>query len=302
MTRLLAALAQKQAPPLEQLEIGEARRQYRLSCSGFGLPVVSLPSIEDRVTPDGHGIRIYRPVDGDADLPWILYLHGGGWVLGDLDTHDPVCRLLARDSGCCVIALDYPLAPEHPFPAGLDSAFAAIAWIRGNAASFHVDPERMAIGGDSAGACLAASCCLMLRDAGMPAPRLQLLFYPATDLAADTQSYRRVTSEVPLTAARMHWFLDRYIGSTGQRLDWRASPLRAPSLSHLPPAFIVTAGRDPLRDEGIAFAQRLEQEGTRVTHLHLADQIHGFLTLGRTLRRAAVVLQQAARELESSTA
>jgi acetyl esterase len=295
--RLLAAIALKQAPPLEQLDTETARQMYRESCAAFSLPPVALPAVEDHTAPDGSAVRIYRPVVDEVALPWLFYLHGGGWVLGGLDTHDSICRTLARDSGRCVVALDYPLAPEHPFPAALDSALSAIAWIRADPALFGIDPQRMAIGGDSAGAALAASCCLVLRETGLPLPRLQLLFYPATDLTASSESYARITSLVPLTASRMRWFLDRYLRDPEQALNWRASPLRAASLAGLPPAFLVTAGHDPLRDEGIAYGQRLEQEGVRTVHLHLGDQIHGFLTLGRALRRAGPVLEQAAHEL-----
>jgi acetyl esterase/lipase len=295
--RLLAAIALKQPPPLEQLDIATARQLFRESCAAFNLPAVALPSVEDRLMPDGSAVRVYRPVAGAAELPWLFYLHGGGWVLGDLDTHDAICRTLARESRRCVIALDYPLAPEHPFPAALDSVMSAIASIRANPGLFRIDPAHMAIGGDSAGGALAASACLTLRESGLPQPALQLLFYPATDLTASSDSYARVTSLVPLTASRMRWFLGQYLHEPGQALDWRASPLRAASLSGLPPAFVVTAGHDPLRDEGIAYAHRLEADGVRVTHLHFGDQIHGFLTLGRALRRAGPVLEHAAREL-----
>ena len=298
--RLLAAISLNPPPPLEQLDVPSARRNYRDSCLGFGLPAAEMASVEDRNAGDGSRVRIYRPIESEAALPCLLYLHGGGWVVGDLDTHDSLCRLLARDSGFCVIALEYPRAPEHRFPAALDCAFAAIGWIRGNASALRIEPGRLAIGGDSAGAALAASCCLMLRDAGLEMPRLQILFYPATDLRARSDSYARITSRVPLTAARMHWFLGHYLRDPADALDWRASPLLAPSLAGLPPAFMVTAGQDPLRDEGVAYAQRLEQDGVGVTLLHLADQIHGFLTLGRVLRRAGPVLEQAARELARS--
>ena len=295
--RLLSAIALRRAPPLEQLGIEAAREEFRKTCASLGLPRVELPSVEDHTAPDGLGVRVYRPIEDDADQPWLLYLHGGGWVLGDLDTHDPLCRTLAKASGCCVVALDYPLAPEHPFPDALNNAIDAIAWIHARADLFRLDPMRMSIGGDSAGATLAISCCLTLRNTGVTAPLLQLLFYPATDLTASSESYARITDTVPLTASRMHWFLQQYLSDPAQALDWRASPLLAPSLAGLPPAFVVTAGHDPLRDEGIAYARRLEGEGVRVTHLHLGDQIHGFLTLGRVLRRATPVLEQAGREL-----
>ena len=211
-------------------------------------------------------------------------------MIGGLDTHDGVCRALALQSGCMVVALDYPLAPEHPFPAALDSVIETIGWLRASAPALGFDPQRLAIGGDSAGANLAAVACLMLRDAGAARPVLQLLFYPATDLRAVSASYGRVTEGVLLTAARSRWFLQHYLSDFAQANDRRASPLLAPSLADLPPAWVLTVGHDPLRDEGIAYARRLEECGVPVTHLHLSDQIHGLLTLGRALPQAAVVI------------
>jgi acetyl esterase len=219
-----------------------------------------------------------------------VYYHGGGWVLGDLDTHDVVCRALADGGRCVVIAVDYRLAPEHVFPAAVDDAAAAFAWVAQQAAALGIDPARIAVGGDSAGANLAAVLCLMVRDGAHPMPAAQILVYPVTDLTGSHESYRRVTSGVPLTAELMYWFRDLYLPAEADQLDWRASPLRVGHLRGLPPAFVLTAGQDPLCDEGVAYARTLDRDGVQVAHLHLPNQVHGFLTMGRIIRAAGFAL------------
>jgi acetyl esterase len=233
-------------------------------------------------------------------LPALLYLHGGGWVIGDLDSHDGICRRLANLAACRVIAVDYRLAPEHRFPAAVDDAVAALAWVAGNAAALGVDPARIAVGGDSAGGNLAAVLAIMGRDGAAPAPVFQLLLYPAVDLTMASDSYARVTEGLPLTAASMRYFIDHYVPDAGQRLNWRASPLRAERLAGTPPALVLTVGHDPLADEGRAYADRLDTEGVRVTALHMADQIHGMLTMGRVIAAGDAVLQYAATALRDA--
>ncbi len=291
---------------MERLTPDEARGAYRQSCAALGLsPAGGGLATQDLATGQGLRLRLYRPTaepQAQAGLPGcLLFLHGGGWVIGDLDTHDGICRALALRSGCMVAALDYPLAPEHPFPAAVDSVMNSIGWLMETASALGFDPRRFAIGGDSAGANLAAVACLLLRDAGAAMPVMQLLFYPATDLRAVSVSYERITDGVLLTASRSRWFLQHYLQEPGRAEDWRASPLLAPSLADLPPAWILTVGHDPLRDEGIAYARRLEDSGVPVAHLHLSDQIHGLLTLGRALPQASVVLEQAACALARAT-
>ena len=275
----------------------EARTAYRQSCAALALAPDRPVATEDHRTADGVPVRVYRPATDAVLAPCLLYLHGGGWVIGDLETHDGICRTLALEAGCAVVALDYPLAPEHPFPAAIDSVLATVAWLHRDGASIGIDATRLAIGGDSAGANLATVACLLLRDRGEALPLMQLLFYPATDLRAQSGSYARITDGVPLTAARSRWFVRHYLQDLQHAQDWRASPLLAPSLAGLPPAWLLTVGHDPLRDEGIAYAHRLEEAGVVVAHLHVSDQIHGLLTLGRALPQAAPVLRQAAAVL-----
>jgi acetyl esterase len=203
-------------------------------------------------------------------------------------------------AACRVIAVDYRLAPEHRFPAAVDDAAAALAWVAGNAAALGVDPARIAVGGDSAGGNLAAVLAIMGRDGAAPAVMFQLLLYPAVDLSMTSGSYARVTEGVPLTAATMRYFANHYAPDANQRLDWRASPLRAERLAGTAAALVLTVAHDPLADEGRAYADRLEAEGVRVTALHLADQIHGMLTMGRVIAAGDQVLQYAAATLRDA--
>ena len=289
-------------PPLHQLTPAEARAANRA-----GRPILqpdppAVASVETLSCPGEAGpvpLRHYRgrgTVDG-AVLPCLLYLHGGGWVIGDLDSHDQICRSLANHLGASVIAVDYRLAPEARFPAAVEDAAAALRFVVAQAGRLAVDPARIAVGGDSAGGNLAAVLALMGRDGSLPAPGFQMLLYPATDMAADTGSMQRFTEGYPLTTAGMRWFIDHYVPDPAQRADWRASPLRAASLAGTPPAFVMTCGHDPLLDEGIAYARRLDEEGVPVTHLHVADQMHAYLGMGRMIPASDLTLRQAAAAL-----
>ncbi len=303
--RLLELVRASGRPPFEALSPAEARAAYLA-----GRPVLQptpdeVAETRDLAIPGPGGplpLRLYRGLGtSEAEtLPALVYLHGGGWVIGDLESHDGVCRRLANLAACRVIAVDYRLAPEHRFPAAVDDAAAAMAWVAGNAAALGVDPRRIAVGGDSAGGNLAAVLAIMGRDGTAPAAMFQLLLYPAVDLATESGSYARVTKGVPLTAASMRYFIGHYAPDPAQRLDWRASPLRADRLAGTPPALVLTVAHDPLADEGRAYAGRLEAEGVRVTALHLADQIHGILTMGRVIGLADAVLQYAAAALRDA--
>lgn len=292
-------------PPFETLSVAEARQAYAASRAVLQPPPDEVAEARDLTIPGPGGplaLRLYRGA-GTSDaaaLPALLYLHGGGWVLGDLDSHDGVCRRLANLAACRVVAVDYRLAPEHRFPAAIDDAAAALAWVAANAAALGVDPARLAVGGDSAGGNLAAVLALMGRDGAAPVSACQLLLYPVVDLAMDTASYARITTGVPLTAATMRWFADHYAPEPAQRLDWRASPLRAGRLGGTPPALVLTVAHDPLVDEGRAYAGRLEAEGVRVAALHLSDQIHGMLTMGRVIAAADPALRCAAEALRDA--
>jgi len=292
-------------PAFETLSPVEAREAYAASRAALQPPPDEVAEARDVSIPGPGGalrLRLYRGA-GTSDagaLPALLYLHGGGWLFGDLDSHDGVCRRLANLAACRVIAVDYRLAPEHRFPAALDDAVAALAWTAAHAAELGVDPARIAVGGDSAGGNLAAVLAIMGRDGAAPAPVFQLLLYPAVDLTMMSGSYARITDGVPLTASTMRYFVDHYTPEPTQRLDWRASPLRAESLAGTAPALVLTVAHDPLADEGRAYAERLEAEGVRVAALHLADQIHGMLTMGRVISAGDAVLQYAAAALRDA--
>ena len=246
-------------------------------------------------------IRIYRPekTATEARLPALVYAHGGGWVFGNLDSHDVLCATLAIDAGISVVAVDYRLAPEARFPGAFDDVVAALKWVAANGPSIGVDPNRLAIGGDSAGGNLAAAVAIWARDNKGPKLRLQLLAYPVTDGVERAQSYRLFYEGYGLGGETMEWFFDHYLPDKTQRHDWRLSPLRAASLANLPPALVVTAGYDPLRDEGRAYAWRLQKEGTVADLVEFGGMMHGFLSSPMLLhgaRRGAALCAAALRE------
>lgn len=290
-------------PPFESLTPGQAREAYAAGRIALQPPPDPVAEVRDLSIPGPGGklpLRLYRAAGtADAVLPAVLFLHGGGWVVGNLESHDGVCRRLANLARCRVVAVDYRLAPEHPFPAAVEDSATALAWMHADAAAHGFDPARIAVAGDSAGGNLAAVLALMGRDGTVPAPCFQVLFYPVVDFAMDTPSYARMTHDLPLTAASMLYFLDHY-APEAVRADWRASPLRAASLAGTPPALVMTAGHDPLCDEGRAYAERLEREGVQVTSLHLPGHVHGLLTMGRVIGAADGVLQYAAAVLRDS--
>ena len=241
------------------------------------------------LTADGPGgpipLRVYRPagVASGASLPALVYFHGGGWVIGDLDTHDVQCRQVTAEAGITVVAVDYRLAPEHKFPAAVDDAWAATRWVVSHASELGVDGRRIAVAGDSAGGNLAAVVALLARDAADGAIALQVLVYPVTDLSSESKSYNDFAEGYMLTRDSMRWFKNHYLKSAGDAEDWRASPIRAKSLAGLPPALVVTAGFDPLRDEGAAYAARLTEAGVRVDYVCYGGMIHGFVPMGRLI-------------------
>jgi acetyl esterase len=232
----------------------------------------------------------------------VVYFHGGGWVIGDLDTHDVLCRELANGSGAAVVAVDYRMGPEHRFPAAVDDCLAATRWLQREAIRLGLDPRRIAVGGDSAGGNLAAVVCLALRDAGAPAPAFQLLIYPATDMRRQAPSHRTNGEGYLLTHETISYFHDHYIDNAAHDLDWRASPLLAPNLGGLPPALVISAGFDPLRDEGLAYAEALTAAGNRAAYVCFERQIHGFITMGRVLDEAHTAVALCAAELRRALA
>ena len=292
-------------PPLNALPPLQAREMFRRGrlVTQPDLPQVDRVSERQATGPLGPiPLRIYRGA-GTADLgplPVHVYHHGGGWVLGDLDSHDWICRKIANAAQCAVVAVDYRMAPEYIFPAAFDDALAALRWVVDNAAALGIDPARIAVGGDSAGGNLAAAVAIAARDAGGPPLRAQILVYPATDLAMTGDYYGRFTEGVMLTDDVMRWFIDLYVPDKAQRTDWRASPLLAKSLKGVAPAFVLTAGFDPLCAEGEAYRARLEAEGVAVTAASYPGQIHGFLSSAKFLPRANDAIDEIATALKAA--
>jgi acetyl esterase len=288
---LLDLIVERGVPPTHTLTPADARELYRERRTYTQPAPPEVGAVRDLRAAGPHGeipLRLYRPLgSASADvLPALVYFHGGGWVIGDLDTHDTLCRELANGSGACVIAVDYRLGPEHRFPAAVDDAFAAAQWVRRESAALRIDPARLAVGGDSAGGNLAAVVALLARDAGGPPIAFQLLIYPATDQRRSAPSHAANGQGYLLTSDTMAYFTGHYIADPAQWLDWRASPLLHDNLAALPPALVLTAGYDPLRDEALAYSQRLTEAGNRATHLCFERQIHGFITMGRVIDEA----------------
>jgi acetyl esterase len=303
---VIEQLARAQLPAYPTVGAVEARRIYRESRAPLTPPKPELATIEDRRIDGPHGaipLRHYRPHGGGegGELPALVYFHGGGWTIGDLDTHDVICRTLAAAAGCAVVAVDYRLAPEHRFPVGLEDCWAATQWVLAEGGALGIDTGRVAVGGDSAGGNLAAAVALMARDAGMTLA-YQLLIYPQLDLACDRPSHRLFAEGYMLTATSIAWFIGNYVRSVADIADWRASPLRAPSLAGVAPAFIVTAGFDPLRDEGAAYAERLAQSGVPARHAPYDGMIHGFAGMGRVIDAANRMLAEAGKALGEALA
>jgi acetyl esterase len=275
-------------PPAHEIPVSQARAAHDRETeimSGPGEEVAEVRQVEAPGPGGPVPIRVFRPLGaGEGPLPLVVYLHGGGWVIGSLDGFDPLCRALANRSGALVASVDYRLAPEHPFPAAPEDARAAVRWLHEEAAALGADPDRVAIAGDSAGGNLATVTARRLRDEGGPPLRFQALVYPVTDSALNTPSYREKSDGFGLSAASMARYWRLYLdGADGRHPD--ASPLRAGELAGLPPAFVLTVQDDVLRDEGEAYARALERAGVRVTLRRYDGPIHGFF---RWLAKASV--------------
>lgn len=291
---LIDLMIDRGVPAVHTLTPLEARAMYRDRRSFTQPEPPSVGAVRELSVPGpagAIGLRLIRPADAavTAALPALVYVHGGGWTIGDLDTHDVVCRTLCAASGCAVLSVDYRLAPEHRFPAALDDVVAALRGVRAQAAELGVDPTRIAVGGDSAGGNLAAAACLVLREAADALPAFQLLIYPATDMRAVAPSHEANAQGYLLTADSVAYYRAHYMGPDAQAAewaDWRASPLLAEDLSGLPPALVLTAGFDPLRDEGRQYADALSAAGTPAQYVCFERQVHGFVTMGRVLDEA----------------
>jgi acetyl esterase len=246
-------------------------------------------------------VRIYWPSETPG-LPILVYFHGGGWVLCNLDTHDETCRSLAKQASCIVVSVDYRLAPEHRFPAAVEDCHAATKWVAENARSLGGDASRLAIGGDSAGGNLTASVALLARERGGPSLAHQLMIYPVTDARFDTQSYRDNGEGMFLTTNAMRWFWEQYLPTPADGANPHASPLRAEDLRGLPPATVITAEMDPLRDEGEAYGRRLGEAGVPVEVRRYDGVIHGFFGMTLVLEKARDATSYAANRLRESFA
>jgi acetyl esterase len=298
LAAFLDNLAAAGAKPLQELSVEEARRVVEESAAGMFGPVDAVGLVAERAIPGPNGpirLRVYEP-EGDRPFPVLVYFHGGGWVVGSLDTHDGVCRALARLTPCVVVSVDYRLAPGHRFPEPFEDAWAATAWTAEHAASIGGDPGRIAVGGDSAGGNLAAAVALRARDRGLPLA-FQLLVYPVCDYDLDTGSYLEHATGYWLTRDAMRWYWEHYLGPDGDGADPCASPLRAGELAGVAPALVITAEFDPLLDEGEAYARRLEQAGIEVTLSRYAGMIHGFFRMRAVTDRTQDALEEAAAAL-----
>jgi acetyl esterase len=301
--KMIDATAALGLPPMDQMTPDQARESMRARTAALG-PAESVARIEDhRVPVDGGDIavRCYTPA-GEAPFPALVFLHGGGWVIGDIDTHDGICRSLANGAGCVVASVDYRLAPEHKYPVAAEDSFAATRWVAREATRLGVDARRLAVGGDSAGGNLAAVVSLMARERGGPELVQQILVYPVTDHRYDTRSYSENADGYLLTRNAMRWFWDHYLRRREDGEQPHASPLREPNLAGLPPALIITAEYDPLRDEGETYGARLREAGVPVTLTRYPGMIHGFFRMINFVDKAKAARDETAAALRKSFA
>jgi acetyl esterase len=297
---LLKMIREANRPTFESVGAVAARDLYMAGRKALSPDPMPIAETRDVAIPGSGGpipARLYRSAK-NGTLPVLVFLHGGGWVVGNIDSHEAMCRHLANRAECAVLSVDYRMGPEHKFPAAVEDCFAATAWAADNGASLDVDPGRLAVGGDSAGGNLAAVVSLLARDKRAPRVSCQLLIYPATDAAMRHDSVARYAEGYVLTRATMRWFYEQYLRTPDDAADWRVSPLLAPDLSRLPPAYVLTAGYDPLCDEGDAYAARLAAAGVPVTHRRSAGQVHGFVTNGKVIRAAETALDEIAAFLQ----
>lgn len=298
-------VAAAQGPRLWEVSPPEARAMYEAMVQLLDAKDVPIGKVEDIEAPGPAGaipLRVYTPVGSPAAAPALIYLHGGGFVIGSRATHDGLCRQLANEAGCTVISVDYRLAPEHKFPAAVEDAFAAALWIERNATALGIDANRLAIGGDSAGGNLATVVCQLAKAKGGPALRFQLLIYPVVEARAETASMRAFAEGYLLEKRSMDWFMAAYLPDGQDPADPRLSPLHAASLAGLPPALVVTAGHDPLRDEGIAYVKALEEAGVRAQHRDHPGQVHGFFNLSGAIPEGRSAIAEAAEILKAAIA
>ncbi len=289
-------------PSYPGLSPAEARQVMMLRTAAMAGEAPAVARLEDRWIQGPGGplrVRIYTPA-GREPFPILVYFHGGGFVVGSVDSHDKLCRAIANAGGCIVASVDYRLAPEHKFPAAVEDAYAATRWVADNAAALGADPDCISVGGDSAGGNLATVTALRARDVGGPRLCHQLLLYPVTNYGFDTPSYRENGSGYMLTRADMEWFWAHYLADEADGHHPHASPLRAEDLSGLPPALVLTAEFDPLRDEAEAYAARLREAGVPVTLTRYDGMVHNFVRLYASLDEGRKGLDQVGRALREA--
>lgn len=302
---LLEVADQVPAPPTYALSIESARD--RLDEFIADQPVEDVANVENYSIPGPEGpetaipVRVYEP-DVEPPYPVLVYLHGGGWTVGGLDTHDNVCAALTNRADCLTVSVDYRLAPEHPFPAAVEDSYAAVEWVEAHGERINADTDRIAVAGDSAGGNLTAAVTLMARDHDGPEFVHQGLIYPAvaSPVVHDFESYEENAEGYFLEAESSMWYYDKYIQSPVHARNEYAAPLLADDLSGLPSATVITAGFDPLRDEGIEYAERLESDGVDVEHLHYEGMIHAFVSLPEMISRGQEAIDALGEELAAA--
>jgi acetyl esterase len=299
----LDQMAAVPGPKLFELSPEEGRVVFRAMMELIGPKDVPIGKVENTAMPGPRGniaLRVYTPVAaGGEPLPALVYFHGGGFVIGDLETHDGLCRQFANEGGFRVIAVDYRLAPEHKFPAALDDAFAAVMWIEANASKLGVDANRIAVGGDSAGGALAAAVTQLAKAKGGPKIGFQLLMFPVMQIGNETASRREFALGYFLDKPTLDWFFGHYIPVGTDTIDARVSPLHASDFKNLPPAYALLAGFDPLHDEGLAYAEKLRDAGVRVDVADYADLVHCFIYMQAVLPQAQGAVAAAAKAVRA---
>jgi acetyl esterase len=298
----LDAAARAGRIPVNKFPPVEARVQFKELRKTLLPPTPEIGAVTDSKVAGRRGaiaVRHYRPVGTCPDqiLPVLIYFHGGGWVVGDLDTHDALCRQLANAGECAVISVDYRMGPEQKFPAAVDDAEDVVRYVAASATQLKIDATRIAVGGDSAGGNLATVVAMLCRDSNGPALKFQLLIYPGTDMAMEHPSHTLFAEGYNLTRDLMHYFRSHYLNDMAEIKDWRASPLIAQNHANLPPAYILTAGFDPLRDEGKDFADKLSAAGVAVRYHCYDGMIHGFITMSGVLHMANEAVADCGNEL-----
>jgi acetyl esterase len=304
MKGFLDQMALQPGPKMWELSATDARAAFAALMQLAGpkdVPIGKVVNVKANGPAGDISLRSYSPVASvDEPLPTLVYFHGGGFVIGDLDTHDGLCRMFANEASVRVIAVDYRLAPEHKFPAAVEDAYAALQWVEANAAALGVDANRLAVGGDSAGGALAAIVAQMSKESGASALAFQMLLFPVTQVGGSTRSLQERAEGFFLEKATLDWFFGHYLDAGADKTDPRLSPLLARDFAGLPPAYVMIAGYDPLHDEGLAYAEKLRAGGVSVTLADYPDLIHDFIYLQAVLPQAGEAVRTAAAALRGA--